>query len=369
MSDKWEFGYLDEPSWHKNENENGGILTPGMPIEHQLELSQIGNLDWYKVPIMARSITGDLVKIEGQYMLERGPRPWVTDDTPSILLGRVVSEDFQIVQGSDLARLATNVSNETGWKLRGAANLSNAEVAFVQLGINKMFRIGGREHEAHKATLFFGDNKKGGATFGGITYTRIQCHNTWRAALSGDGVWKMRHDDSPVDRMEFLAAKVVLAYKAMEEEERWLNAFFNQAMPENLFQRFTYDVFQDPPITNSMIEGEHAMVMQQAGQTNGFDLTRVIELGDRSRVGYEQRLDLAQRRRGHMENAYINHNGNFPDSRDTYYAAAQALTHTTSHGPFRGDSEHGAMFGVRADFNTKGFEWLKGAIEEEGVNE
>jgi hypothetical protein len=118
-----------------------------------------------------------------------------------------------------------------------------------------------------------------------------------------------------------------------------------------------------------MMQGEEALVMAQSGQTNGFDLSNVIAAGERSREAYEKRLDLARRRREHMENAYVNHNGNFPDSRNTYYAATQALTHTTSHGPFRDASERGAMFGVRANFNTSGLDWLKDAYEDKGLDD
>jgi hypothetical protein len=369
MSHAWDFGYLDEDSWHGKEQGRGGIIAPGTTVETGLQLSRIRDVEWFKIPLVAQSVTGIPVQVDGQYMLERSPRPWIPGDEHHILGSRVVGEDFQVVQGSDLARLTQNIAKHTGWQFKGAAHLRNSEVAFVQLSIDKTFRVAGKEHEAHKAKFFFGDDKAGGSTFGGITYTRIQCYNTWRAALSSEGVWTMRHDDSPVDRMEFLAAQVVNAYHAMEEEERWLNAFFNRAMPENLFERFVWDVFPDPRVTKSMEQGEEALVMQQSGQTNGFDLSKVIEAGERSREAYEKRRDLAGRRRRHMENAYVDHNRNFADSSDTFYASAQALTHTTSHGPFRDTSDRGAMFGVRAGFNTAGMNWLKNEFDDEGLDE
>ena len=115
-----------------------------------------------------------------------------------------------------------------------------------------------------------------------------------------------------------------------------------------------------------MMEGDEALVMAQNGTTNGFNVDAVIERGEKSRVGYLQRLDLAQRRRGYMEKSYADHNRNFADSSDTFYAAAQALTATTSHGAYRGDVEVGAMFGVRADHSTKGLNWLRDAAEDGG---
>jgi hypothetical protein len=280
-----------------------------------------------------------------------------------MLPGRVVSEEFEVVQGSDLADMAENVAEHTGWQFMAAANLKSSEIAFVQLSIDKDFKIGGKLHEAHNAKLFFGDDKSGGATFGGIVYTRIQCWNTWRSALSENGVWRLRHDDSPKARMQFVSAQIVNAYKAMAEEEEWLNRFFVKPLPEYLFERFVYDTFPDPPITEAMVQAQDAMAMVQAGQTNGFDLSKIIELGERSKQSYEYRLDLASRRRNYMETAYERHNRMFNDSAETLYAGAQALTETTSHGPFQGDANYGAMFGIRADINSKGFSWLQDVCE------
>jgi len=369
MSHKWDYGSIVGTTWHGQQLERGAQLTAGVTTKEGLDLSRIREVNWNKIPVFAQLSDGTMYRLDGQYLLERGPRPWVNNDEVYVL-PRQVSEEFEIVQGSDLADLAQKVSDNTGWPFMSAAHLSDSEIAYVQLEIDKPFTIGGKHYEEHKAKLFFGDDKNGGATFGGITYTRIQCWNTWRAALSGSGVWKLRHDNNPLSRMDFIAAKCIEAHRAMAEEEAWLNAFFAAHMPENLFERFVHDVFPDPRVTEAMIEAELAQTksMVHIESTSGFDMSQVIARGERSKEGYEQRLKLAGERRTYMEKAWEGYNGAFLQSgNDThFYGAFQALTETTSHGPFRDKQERGAMFGVRADFNDKGTGWLKGACADEG---
>jgi len=368
MAHYWFYGAIVGQTWHGKQEERGVTLNPGVSTKQGIDLSAIREVNWSKIPVVALSNSGRNVSVDGQYMLERAPLARVPGDDWYILPGRTVGEEFELVQGSDLANLAQSVSDHTGWPFMGAAHLKNGEICFVQLEIDKQFRIGGKVHEAHKAKMFFGDDKRDGSTFGGVTYTRIQCWNTWRAALSGDGVWQIRHDDSPVARLDFAAAQIVNAYKAMEEEEEWLNRFFTAPLADHLFDRFVQDIFPDPPVTKAMIEGAEAEELIRTQSTNGYDLQPVLELAQKSAESYEQRRDLAQRRREYMHSAYERHNRAFPDSANKYYAGAQALTATTSHGPFRGNGEMSAMFGTRADFATKGMGWLKQAlIDQEGV--
>lgn len=367
MAHYWDYGAIVGSTWHGQQNTRGVQLPPGTSVERGIDLSRIRELSWHKIPVVARSGSGRVVSVDGQYLLEREPRPWQPGDDWYILPGRQVTEEFEIVQGADLAEMAESVAKHTGWQFMGAAHLKDSEICFVQLEIDRDFMIAGKRHEAHKAKLFFGDDKSGGSTFGGITYTRIQCWNTWRAALSGEGVWRLRHDDSPKARLEFASAQIVQAYKAMGEEEEWLNRFFTAPLADHLFDAFTHNVFPDPPVTKAMMEGEEAYALIRAGQTNGYDLDKVVELGEKSKESYEQRLDLARRRRSYMESSYERHNRKFGDSANTFYAGAQALTATTSHGPFRGSNELQTMFGTRADFTTRGFSWLKDAlVEQEG---
>jgi hypothetical protein len=366
MAHKWDYGAIVGTTWHGQQLERGKQLTAGVTTKEGLELSRISEVTWTKIPVFAELSNGLLHRLDGQYLLERGPRPWVQDDEVYVL-PRQVSEEFEIVQGGDLADLAQKVSDRTGWPFMSAAHLSNSEIAYVQLEIDKPFTIGGKHYEEHKAKLFFGDDKNGGSTFGGITYTRIQCWNTWRAALSGSGVWKLRHDNNPLSRLDFIAEKCVGAHRAMAEEERWLNAFFAAHMPEHLFERFVQETFPDPRVTEAMIEAEMAREMVQTNTTES-DLSAVIDRGERSKYGYEQRLKLARERRVYMERAWEDYNGAFvPSGNDThFYGGFQALTQTTSHGPFRDKEERGAMFGIRADYNDKGMGWLKTVCAEEG---
>jgi hypothetical protein len=366
MAHAWDYGAIVGTTWHGQQDVRGATLLPGVSVPEGVEVSRIREVNWEKVPSFSLSHhTGKMVRIDGEYRLERQPRPWYPGEEAYLLPGRIVGEEYEVVQGADLGDLAENVAGHTGWTFMAAANLKDSEITFIQLNIDKDFRIGGKMHEAHKAKLFFGDDKGGGSLFGGITLTRIQCWNTWRAALSGEGVWRIRHDDNPKARLEFVAAQVVNAYKAMAEEEEWLNKFFVRPLPEELFERFVHDTFPDPEVTKSMIEAQAALEMVAAGQTNGFNVQKVIELGERSTKGYEQRLDLARRRRGYMEVAYEQHNREFSDSAEMFYAGAQALTQTTTHGPFQGNAEYDAMDGVRAAANQRGFNWLKEAYEDE----
>jgi len=361
MSHKWDWGAIVDQTWHGEQEKRGATLKRGVSVPDGIRISRIREVDWEKVPAYALSKSGKMVRIDGEYKLERQPRPWYPDENPYILPGRTVGEEYEIIQGRDLADLAEDVSQQTGWQFLAAANLKDSEITFIQLDIDKDFRIGDKLHEAHKAKLFFGDDKNGGSLFGGIVLTRIQCWNTWRSALSENGVWQLRHDNNPKARMQLAAAQIVRAYQALKEEERWLNIFFARPLTEELFERFVHDTFPDPQVTKAMIEADQAKILIETGQTNGFELEKLIGLGQRSSDAYEQRLDLASRRRTYMEQAYEQHNRDFYDSADTLYAGAQALTQTTTHGPFRGDANYSAMLGLTAAINTKGFNWLRNA--------
>ena len=86
--------------------------------------------------------------------------------------------------------------------------------------------------------------------------------------------------------------------------------------------------------------------------------------------GYEQRLKLAQRRRDYLVSAYDKHNRKFSDSAGTFYAAAQASTDTTTHGPYQGNNDTQTMFGLPGEHATKGLQWLQSAAKDiTGTNE
>lgn len=359
MAHEWFWGAIAGETWHNQQEERGYTLHPGTSVEEGIQKSRLSEIVWRKASISFDTAGGRRV-LPDSYVLVRDPVPWVEGDD-YYALNRVVTNKYQLVQGYDIADMAKKVALATGWQFKGAASLKSGEIVFAQLELDRDFRVGGLKHERHKTMFFWGDDKRSGSGFGGEVHTRMQCWNTWMAALSENGVFTIPHDGDPLAMWSLVNARVVEAYQTQEEEEEWLNRFFVKNMGYKLFQEFIEEVYPKPDVPQSVQDGIEAEVLLQSGADNGFgeQLKRLIEKGRKATDRHQQAVVLVERRQEHMDKGWHRHNDNFKESKETFYAGLQALTNTTTRGPFRGQAGYRNVFGIGEQFNTKGMQVLK----------
>jgi hypothetical protein len=97
-----------------------------------------------------------------------------------------------------------------------------------------------------------GDDKRCGAGFGGMVFTRIVCANTWRAAISEGGVFKISHVQDPLALWKFATAQINAAVKAYKEQGATLDKFFNTSIGRRQFQEFLEETVQQPNVPKAV---------------------------------------------------------------------------------------------------------------------
>jgi len=350
---------LTEDSWH---GKHDIILPKGTDVETGFNVARLEDIEWLTKPLYIEVEPGMFLPFGDKKGLAR--RPFSRDQHWRILDNRTV-RDYEVIDNEFLMGLAADLAMSTGWLFEGCGTLRHNEVSFIQLRVNRDIDVAGLSYERHTVRFFYGDDKALGSGFGGLTGTRIQCMNTFRMAISDENTITIPHREDPKARWEFINAQHISAINALEEQEVMLNKFFVTSLGRKAFQEFVEATYPVPAIRKSMVEAEQARDMLASGDTNGYDLQKVIDRGIRAEQAYNSEVALAERRRETLEQAYEMHNRRSTDSAETYYAAFQGLTWTANHSNvYRGDALASLLFnGVRGQDVKRGYETLVSMIE------
>ena len=345
---------LTADSWH---GEHDFLLPQGISLEAGYEISQLSDIEWVTRPLHIEVEPGVFKPFGNKFGLARLPNE--RTDEWHILDNRLV-RDYEALTNDFLMELASDLAERTGWEFEGCGTLRHNEISFIQLRVPGKFDVAGLEYERHVVRIFYADDKAGGAAYIGLTLTRIQCDNTFRAAISGESVLTVEHRDNPEARMTFINEQAVAVADSLKDHAALLNAFFGQSMSDGQFDEFANAVYPQPKIKGAMLDAAEANRMLDDGQVS-LDLSVILKRGERANKEFLQEAARAQTRREELKAAYETHNLRFPDSKNTLYAALQALTWLANHSSvYRGNALAGLLFnGQRAKDVALGISFLR----------
>jgi len=332
---------VTEDTWH---GRHDVLLLKGTTVPDGCAISRIGEIVWATKPLYIEVSPGRFVPFGDKKGLVREPNAF--SQNAHVLDSRGAVKDYVVINNDFLIQMATELAERTGWQFEGCGTLQHNEVSFVQLRINTTIDVGGREYERHVIRLFYADNKRIGSGFGGLQMTRVQCMNTFRAAVSEDNIIKIEHVDDPEARWKLLNAHFARAIAAIEEQKLMLDSFFVTPITNTEFKEFVELTFPLPQPSKAMIEAKSARALISVGDIASQDFSKIFEREKRAIQVYRNERALAGRRREATQKAFEYHNRHFRESASTFYAAMQGLTYPPNHGNvYRGTPLAGILFG------------------------
>lgn len=351
---------LTADSWHGLEDD---ILPRGTSVFDGIEHSGMEEIEWTTRPLFVEVEPGMFVPFGNKQALTRLPN--VFSDGYHVVDTRVV-RDYEVVNNDFLAELAVELAAQTGWTFEGCGTLRHNELSFIQLRLPQDYYAGGRDYERHDIRFLYGDDKRGGSGFAGINYTRVQCMNTFFAAISENSILRVSHRDDPHTRWKLINAQAAEVLRVLQVQNEMLDVFYFKPVSPDDVQWFLEQTFPLPPKPGIAIEAEQILDLQMNGELDeGIDVSTILARGEQAKRRHANDTDLILRRRHEVEAAYAKHNARYPDSAQTLYALFNALTYTANHGQtYRGDAQTGILFGgKRAQDINAGYDVLSELLE------
>lgn len=331
---------LTAESWHGKEDL---ILPRGTSVEDGTAASGMEDIVWELRPLYVEVEPGKFVPFGDKQALTRLPN--LLTSQYGILDTRVV-RDYEIVNNDFLIELAVELAEQTGWTFEGCGTLQRNRLSFIQLRLDQDYYAAGREYERHAIRFLYGDDKGGGSGFVGLNYKRVQCQNTWKAAIAENTIMTVSHRDAPEVRWKLLNAQAIEVVKAVEEQNIMLDLFYFRPVDDNMVGEFVERTFPLPSKPSIVTELEQAEELVKNGIAADIDLAPLYVRGERAKQRHASEVALTLRRRNAVEVAFKNHNENYPDSANTLYALFQALTYVANHSDtYRGDAVSSILFG------------------------
>lgn len=338
MGHKWKAGILDDKSWHLQEQSTSKRYLGD--YEDLVEVAREAGI--YQVGV---ETLPTFVRVDGQE-IETGEQQLVLTNTPwgdgIEVLKRSVSH-YNPLDNKTLFDTFNSLSDT--YNLAGVGMLgTRGQITFAQFKIPPYYIHG----EEHLNRLLIGDDKEGGGTWYARTSTRVECWNTWKAAVRG--IERIPHGADNATILRYLALLEEATIADQEREVEALNAFFTSRVPTGGVNKAVSSVFRMP-------RKSRKLKLIEQGKEYELETTQEIQEVVESEVSrYETARERADRRRQAVADEFFAMAADHP-SGDSIYSLWNAFTYVVNHsGEFRGDTETAVYFGNRGPILDRAWE-------------
>jgi phage/plasmid-like protein (TIGR03299 family) len=325
-----------KPAWH-----NIGTIVSGVSAEAGVKLI---NADYgiEKLPVGAYNpATQEYIIFEGDYMLVRQP----THDDPQPAKFGYVSENYELLQNTEIAAIVDKIIDGTSYKLDTIGVLGNGETIFFCLE-NGTHSVKGEEVKLYFTIT---DKRDGGSSLVMLACpVRVVCWNTLSLALrTAQASVNVRHNRGMLAETNWRADVIVRLHKAGDNIITALRKLESITVTDTQAEKILSKIFPMPTKPASM-------------ELKASNDTMLIQRADQAEYHYEWRKKQAAEAKNQILTNYERLNDEYPAIAATGWSMFNAVTEYVDHQ--RGKSQmvrsRESLFGVGQDIRDKAYEYI-----------